>query len=356
VLLCACNSSRHELYRLTPGCLGRRPAPVRREILSRKALEVVHAYQRRLSRRESPIVLCATSSVASDLNTVSDELGKSIAEIDSALKKLNLGISVWVDLNRWNTISIIPTKHRLREGQWQVGNRLRSGSGNLNWPDQEAVEQWLFSDAPRTLRLSAIEKLPEMLKSLSGEAARTTEKIRNSLAEAQAVAAAVKGAAEVSDQVGKLRNAVLQALKYGNQCILASMLELGEWGMDGNEVVIKVSESQTVVDMSLSADAKRLAIASASGILGRAVKLKIVPSVKGVSTVDVERASIAAVPARRLRSRNNGRHFCFLRLAQQSGVARYRRVVGDWSACVLRAPHEGGRSSGGLAWANRFQA
>jgi hypothetical protein len=41
--------------------------------------------------------------------------------------------------------------------------------------------------------------------------------------------------------------------------------------------VIKVSESQTVVDMSLSADARRLAIASASGILGRAVKLKIVP-------------------------------------------------------------------------------
>jgi len=230
------------------------------------------------------------SSVASDLNTVSDELGKSIAEIDSALKKLNLGISVWVDLNRWEydlDYSYESIGYAKVNGKWGIA--LRSGSGNLNWPDQEAVEQWLFSDAPRTLRLSAIEKLPEMLKSLSGEAARTTEKIRNSLAEAQAVAAAVKGAAEVSDQVGKLRNAVLQALKYGNQCILASMLELGEWGMDGNEVVIKVSESQTVVDMSLSADAKRLAIASASGILGRAVKLKIVPSVKGVSTVDVER-------------------------------------------------------------------
>ena len=48
--------------------------------------------------------------------------------------------------------------------------------------------------------------------------------------------------------------------------------------VEGNEVVIKVSESQTVVDMSLGTDAKRLAIASASGVLGRAVKLKIVPS------------------------------------------------------------------------------
>ncbi len=75
----------------------------------------------------------------------------------------------------------------------------------------------------------------------------------------------------------RLKSAVLQALMDGNQRILASMLEAGEWSVEGNEVVIKVSESQTVVDMSLGVDARRLAIASASGVLGRAVKLKIVP-------------------------------------------------------------------------------
>ena len=75
----------------------------------------------------------------------------------------------------------------------------------------------------------------------------------------------------------KLQAAVLQALMDGNQRILVSMLEAGEWSVEGNEVVIKVSESQTVVDMSMGADARRLAIASASGVLGRAVKLKIVP-------------------------------------------------------------------------------
>jgi DNA polymerase III subunit gamma/tau len=75
----------------------------------------------------------------------------------------------------------------------------------------------------------------------------------------------------------RLKNAVLQALTDGNQRILVSMLEAGEWSVEGNEVVIKLSESQTVVDMSLGADARRLAIAAASGVLGRAVKLKIVP-------------------------------------------------------------------------------
>ncbi|MGC2793731.1 MAG: hypothetical protein WA899_17040, partial [Candidatus Sulfotelmatobacter sp.] len=78
--------------------------------------------------------------------------------------------------------------------------------------------------------------------------------------------------------IERLRRAVLQELGDGNQRILVSMLEAGEWAVEGNEVVIKVSESQTVVDMSLGADARRLAVASASGILGRAVKLRVVPA------------------------------------------------------------------------------
>jgi DNA polymerase-3 subunit gamma/tau len=76
--------------------------------------------------------------------------------------------------------------------------------------------------------------------------------------------------------IDRLQTAVLQALTDGNQRILVSMLEAGEWSVEGNEVVIKVSESQTVVDMSVGSEARRLAIASASGILGRPIKLKII--------------------------------------------------------------------------------
>ena len=90
----------------------------------------------------------------------------------------------------------------------------------------------------------------------------------------------------------KLQSAVLQELMDGGQRILVSMLEAGDWSVEGNEVVIKVSESQTVVDMSVSAEAKRLAIASASGVLGRAVKLKIVP---GASVATTERRNGASV-------------------------------------------------------------
>ena len=81
---------------------------------------------------------------------------------------------------------------------------------------------------------------------------------------------------EASSQMEHLQNAVLQALTDSNQRILVSMLSAGEWTVQGNELVIKIAESQTVVDMSLSSEARRLAIASASGVLGRAVKLKVV--------------------------------------------------------------------------------
>jgi len=84
--------------------------------------------------------------------------------------------------------------------------------------------------------------------------------------------------------IERLRDGVLQALGDANQRVLVSMLEAGEWAVEGNEVVIKVSESQTVVDMSMGADARRLAVASASGVLGRAVKLRIVSGASVVAT------------------------------------------------------------------------
>ena len=58
--------------------------------------------------------------------------------------------------------------------------------------------------------------------------------------------------------------------------MLASLLETGTWQVQGSEVVIQVAASATVIDMSLGAEAKRLIIATASGVLGRPAKLKVI--------------------------------------------------------------------------------
>jgi hypothetical protein len=59
--------------------------------------------------------------------------------------------------------------------------------------------------------------------------------------------------------------------------MLSSMLEGGDWQVEADELMIKVAASPAVVDMSLGADAKRLIIASASDVLVRPMKLKIIP-------------------------------------------------------------------------------
>ena len=84
-----------------------------------------------------------------------------------------------------------------------------------------------------------------------------------------------KGATEKS-AADRLRDAVLNALSSGGHRMLASMLEAGEWQVQGGELQITVAASASLIDMSLGADAKRLVIATASGILGRPAKLKVV--------------------------------------------------------------------------------
>ena len=100
----------------------------------------------------------------------------------------------------------------------------------------------------------------------------------------------------------KLQSAVLQALTDGNQRVLASLLSEGEWSVQGGELMIKVAASQTVVDMSLGPEAKRLAIASASGALGRAIKLKVIPGA-AVPPENKSNGSVAPPPIAGGRSR-----------------------------------------------------
>ena len=80
----------------------------------------------------------------------------------------------------------------------------------------------------------------------------------------------------LANQPEGLRSAVLNALTSAGHRMLASMLETGEWQVEGSQLVIKVASSATVIDMSLGADAKRLVIATASGVLGRPMKLSVI--------------------------------------------------------------------------------
>ena len=135
--------------------------------------------------------------------------------------------------------------------------------------DRRDVASYVSADATMQPVLDAFGKGTSSTRAVRAAEERALAPEGQAIPEPQSPAA--------SPDLDRLQAAVLQALTDGNQRILVSMLSAGEWSVQGNELVIKIAESQTVIDMSLGPDARRLAIASASGVLGRAIKLKVVP-------------------------------------------------------------------------------
>jgi hypothetical protein len=150
------------------------------------------------------------SASAETLNSVSDALGKTVSDIDEGLRKLNLGVSAWVLVGRWNGADERDLSYTIEElgydklnGKWGVV--LRARSGNEEYPeDNETVERWPFNDAARSLRLRAIKQIPELLKKLNNEAIQLTHNVQAQLANAQAVAGAVQDAAKTKLAPGSL--------------------------------------------------------------------------------------------------------------------------------------------------------
>jgi DNA polymerase-3 subunit gamma/tau len=72
-----------------------------------------------------------------------------------------------------------------------------------------------------------------------------------------------------------LCDAVLNAL--ANQQMLVSLLENAEWRLEGNALTAKAAASNTMIEMSFTADARRVASAAASGKAGRPIRLQVEP-------------------------------------------------------------------------------
>jgi methyl-accepting chemotaxis protein len=143
------------------------------------------------------------SVAATTLNATSDELGKSIAELDSALKMLNLGISSWVSFNKRSSpdgvcYSYNEVGYAKIDGKWGIA--LSSVSGDRYNPDDDNVECWLFNDAPRALRIQAVAKIPDLLEKLIKDATETTAEVKEKAEEVHRLASAISA---VVDQTPK---------------------------------------------------------------------------------------------------------------------------------------------------------
>jgi hypothetical protein len=135
------------------------------------------------------------STLASSLNTASDELTKVVGILDEALKKLNVGLTVWEnfrfrgdesDPQFYDTDQIGYAKV---SGTW--GLALRRIWGNEAFDDHHSDGPWLFKDAPRELRLAAADKIPEVIEALAKATSATTKEVQEKTERARELATAI---------------------------------------------------------------------------------------------------------------------------------------------------------------------
>jgi hypothetical protein len=114
------------------------------------------------------------------LNTASDELGVSISTLDKVLQKLNLGIPSWVRISGEDEDNG-PYDLKLI-GYAKVGNvwgiALRTMNGHNHYPEDHHEETWLFNDAPRSLRIEALPRLPELFNQLLRDVDLATKRVK----------------------------------------------------------------------------------------------------------------------------------------------------------------------------------
>jgi DNA polymerase III subunit gamma/tau len=115
-----------------------------------------------------------------------------------------------------------------------------------------------------------------------------------------------------------LRDAVLTALS--NQPMLVSMLESAEWSLEANSLTAKVASSSTMIDMSFTSEARRIATAAASGQAGRPIKVQVVPG-------GTAQASAARRPAANGSARSRAEQDPIVRRMQEKFGAEIRTVI-----------------------------
>jgi hypothetical protein len=112
------------------------------------------------------------SSTAAKLNAISDSLSSQIEQIDTSLKRLNLGVIAWVKIQADCDEDGNWFKEEL--GYTKVGNRwcvaIKTASGMQGDPNGPDTSFWAFADAPRQLRIRAIEHIPALIENLCTEA------------------------------------------------------------------------------------------------------------------------------------------------------------------------------------------
>ncbi len=137
------------------------------------------------------------TETASELNAASDDLTKVVELLDAALRKLNLGVSGWVDFDGWSDEH---QDHQTDQiGYTKVGDKwglaIKRVIGNYNYPEDDTTTLWLFNEANREFRIKAIGSVPKLVDELDKLAKKMTAALVEKTKEARLIALAIHSVA-----------------------------------------------------------------------------------------------------------------------------------------------------------------
>jgi hypothetical protein len=132
-------------------------------------------------------------TAASALNSASDRFTKLIAEIEAALKPLNVGITAWVRMgDGWHdddSSGYREVGYCKYGGKWCIAisevEEYRDGR-------EDGVQLWTFGEAPRRLRLQAIDYIADLLDALANVAVAETGNIAKRTNDLELLVSALK--------------------------------------------------------------------------------------------------------------------------------------------------------------------
>ena len=153
-------------------------------------------------------LLPSLAATAVNLNEASKKLSAVIERIDDALQRLNLGVTTWVKVRRGDD--------HARGGMYfwsedlgysrisrKWGLTLKREEGHEGLPESIKEEEWPFNDAPRSLRIMALRKIPELIKELDREAKEVAEQISASINETVPLVEAIEISARPQRSIKK---------------------------------------------------------------------------------------------------------------------------------------------------------
>jgi uncharacterized phage infection (PIP) family protein YhgE len=134
--------------------------------------------------------LTQLAAAARTLNEQSDLFTQQMAEVESAINKLNLGIpaSVTVEEVKTNDFAthFLDLEYGKLDGRWCL--IVTDYDDEVTSSEYSNCKQWAYRDAPRELRLKVVQRLPQLLEQLLKSATAAVSEISKGAAIAKELA------------------------------------------------------------------------------------------------------------------------------------------------------------------------